>query len=144
MNNTHVKYLCLLITLLQRSSVVDSLLQYPIIHNFSSSTQKIIRSNKNQILKSQEDPFDNDDIYDSPNDDAIKEDGLADWREFRSKLMATTSGESRPKSVSTKNEALLKEQNEALANEYASGVWAHTIAEVSIYIHAWKKLCAYF
>ena len=60
----------------------------------------------------------------------MKEDELSDWREFRSKLMATTSGESRPKSVSKKNEALLKEQNDVLAKEYASGVWAHTTPEV--------------
>ena len=38
----------------------------------------------------------------------------------------------RPKSVSKQNENLLKLQNEKLANEYLSGVWAHEIAEPEV------------
>lgn len=39
---------------------------------------------------------------------------------------------SRPKSVSKRNEELLRGQNEALAEEYLNGVWAHESAVVSV------------
>ena len=72
-------------------------------------------------------------------------DVTSDWREFRARLVAggiTTTEEqtegdapaaedkapaSPPRSVSRRNEALLREQNPALATEYLDGMWAHAI-----------------
>lgn len=104
----------------------ESLLQYSIVPK--NTITKVIRTNT-PLLKAKDDSFN-----ESQNDDVIEEgnDELSDWRAFRSKLAATTSGKSRPKSVSKKNEALLKEQNEILAKEYTSGVWAHSTAEAEV------------
>ena len=49
-------------------------------------------------------------------------------------LSSSSVSSSRPKSVSKQNEKLLRGQNEALAEEYLKGVWAHESAIVSDYI----------
>lgn len=71
----------------------------------------------------------------------INPDDLGDWRTFRMKLteagLPTTSTNTlptesksqpvhKPKSVSKRNEQVLKNQNEKLAEEYLKGVWAHS------------------
>lgn len=84
--------------------------------------------------------FANDDD-DDDDDLSIDPNSLGDWRAFRSNL--ANSGISTPadvpkkkeqaqkrKSVSKENEKLLKRQNTKLAEEYMTGVWAHTTAEV--------------
>ena len=90
------------------------------------------------------DSFDDED--DDDDDDLIDPDSLGDWRTFRRNLAAgitsgiTEAAEGQPEtttqktvSVSKENEDLLKTQNEELAKEYLSGVWAHTTSTVSLW-----------
>jgi len=88
--------------------------------------------------------FNDDD--DDDEDEFIDTDSLEDWRTFRRNLtfeeITTTtttttttkeeekaSTKTKPiKSVSTENEEILLQQNEKLAVEYLTGVWAHPIA----------------
>ncbi|EJK45752.1 hypothetical protein THAOC_35617 [Thalassiosira oceanica] len=85
-------------------------------------------------------------------DDEIDPSSLGDWRQFRMNLSqgaSSTSSEAaidgidlggaketkvkeRPRSVSAKNEELLKKQNSKLAEEYMNGVWAHESALVEV------------
>lgn len=65
---------------------------------------------------------------------------LGDWRKFRASLIAKeeeetttpTTTTAMKQSVAEENEKLLEEQNEALAKEYKSGVWAHLISEPEV------------
>jgi hypothetical protein len=60
---------------------------------------------------------------------------LEDWRKFRASLIAkeeTTTTTTMKQSVAKENEKLLEEQNEALAKEYKSEVWAHLISEPEV------------
>jgi hypothetical protein len=115
--------------------------------NFSVCSNVRSRDNVSTMMSfddfedSSEDEDDEDD-----EDDFIDDEALGDWRSFRKDLLETgltspesqsTSGEpkeaatSRPKSVSRKNENLLMQQNEKLAEEYIGGVWAHEAPTVS-------------
>lgn len=74
-------------------------------------------------------------------DDDMEDVDLGDWRKFRASLIDTgiSTGEeeknkekeSKP-SVADKNEQLLEKQNAQLAEEYRSGVWAHTTGEPEV------------
>ena len=68
---------------------------------------------------------------------------LGDWRNFRRNLSMNPSSDGEPSSekgkterkvVSKENEELLRSQNEQLAEEYATGVWAHPTSTVSRFI----------
>ena len=95
------------------------------------------------ILYALEDDEDDD-------DEEIDDSNLGDWRKFRATLIdgglpsepsSSSSGDKKTttakpkvtsKSVASKNEALLEEQNEELAKEYRTGVWAHTIGQPEV------------
>ena len=90
---------------------------------------------------------DNDDEEEDDDDDDdeyIDTDSLGDWRNFRRSLAmgdADDNDESSKDSTAssmasnerevTENEQVLKKQNKELAEEYASGIWAHQVATVS-------------
>ena len=103
---------------------------------------------------------DDDDDDDEEEDDFIDSDSLGDWRTFRRNLTfeqdqeqdATTSLETTttssttqmastkpPKSVSKANEEILLQQNEKLAAEYLTGVWAHPVATVRMVMVVFLK-----
>jgi hypothetical protein len=63
-------------------------------------------------------------------DEYIDSDSLGDWKAFRRNLATPPAEE--VKSVSKENEELLKTQSQDLAQEYVSGVWAHTTSTVRI------------
>lgn len=87
----------------------------------------------------------NDDDDDDDDDEYIDTDALGDWRNFRRNLAMGTNdddddGSSAKKAIGdsstavamtsnerevTENEKVLEKQNKELAEEYASGVWAH-------------------
>jgi hypothetical protein len=81
-----------------------------------------------------------DDEDDDEDDDFIDDASLGDWRTFRRDLASTLGGEEeseeslsatrKTKSVSKENEELLLSQNEQLATEYLTGVWAHETSTV--------------
>lgn len=89
-----------------------------------------------------------DDEEEDDDDDMIDPDSLGDWRDFRRQLAKTTSSslpvldseETVPKGSSAvrssfvckENEEVLYSQNENLAEEYKTGVWAHEITTVSV------------
>mmetsp|Transcript_110192 Transcript_110192/g.318487 ORF Transcript_110192/g.318487 Transcript_110192/m.318487 type:complete len:465 (-) Transcript_110192:212-1606(-) len=80
-----------------------------------------------QALRDEEEDDDDDD-----DDDYIDTDSLGDWRNFRRSLSMLEEGNEDPeqkkeatKTVSKENEELLRSQNEALHEEYMTGVWAH-------------------
>ena len=102
------------------------------------------RSTSYLMAMADDDDDDDDDEYDDIQ--------LGDWRQFRMNLAETgiktpqdvrkpaedkdesansaiSEEPKRPRSVSKKNEELLKSQNQQLADEYLSGVWAHEISE---------------
>jgi hypothetical protein len=74
-------------------------------------------------------------------DDEIDVDSLGDWRAFRRNLAGLTTQES---PGCTENEQVLRKQNEALANEYHSGVWAHETSTVSCVSSPSASVYAYF
>jgi hypothetical protein len=89
---------------------------------------------------SDEDEDDEDDDDEEDDDEYIDSAALGDWRTFRRNLATSavsdnndesTSKKSRKKSVSKGNEELLLSQNEKLAKEYMTGVWAHETSTVS-------------
>jgi len=71
---------------------------------------------------------------------------LGDWRKFRAALIdgglpgelpSTSDGQEnvqkrKQKAVAEMNAALLAKQNQKLAEEYRTGVWAHTIGQVEV------------
>ena len=68
-------------------------------------------------------------------EDVIDADSLGDWRAFRRNLagMTTDADSESNKAASSscaENERVLRTQNEALANEYRTGVWAHETSTV--------------
>lgn len=77
-------------------------------------------------------------------DEFIDTDSLGDWRTFRRNLTfeepekqqqekdEEAVKEKRPKSVSKENEQILLSQNEELAREYITGVWAHEVAQPEV------------
>lgn len=83
-----------------------------------------------------DDQGEDDEEEDDDEDDLIDADSLGDWRAFRRNLAGSTESseesgtvdKSPKKSVSKENEALLQLQNEELAEEYRTGVWAHEIS----------------
>jgi hypothetical protein len=97
-----------------------------------------------------DDDFDEDDDDDDDDDEYIDTELLGDWRNFRRSLAIGTDddggdGSSGEKAIGdsitaamasnerevTENEKVLEEQNKELAEEYASGIWAHQISTVS-------------
>lgn len=87
-----------------------------------------------------EDSFQEDDD-DDDDDEYIDTESLGDWRNFRRSLAmgdADDNDESSKDSTAasmvsnerevTENEQVLKKQNKELAEEYASGIWAHQVA----------------
>ena len=93
-----------------------------------------------------------DDDEDDDDDDDIDDTSLGDWRKFRASLIdeglpgeetmdeenvnaITKTDDSKKKtrkSVAAKNEKLLEEQNAQLAEEYKTGIWAHTIQQAEV------------
>lgn len=59
-------------------------------------------------------------------DDEIDPDSLGDWRAFRRSLAGLTT----TVAGCIENERVLRTQNEALADEYRTGVWAHETSTV--------------
>ena len=88
-------------------------------------------------------PDDDDDEEDDDDDEGELDSSLGDWRKFRATLIdgglpgeqSSVGGQEvkkERKAVAEKNEALLAQQNEKLAEEYKSGVWAHTIGQPEV------------
>ena len=80
---------------------------------------------------------------DEDDDEYIDTDALGDWRTFRMNLADDDNDEDgkegdgnakkeKTKTVSAENELLLRSQSKKLADEYASGVWAHPTATVRV------------
>lgn len=77
---------------------------------------------------------------DDEEDDEIDADSLGDWRDFRRNLAGMTSNESKTavsksSAGSAENEQVLRTQNEVLANEYKTGVWAHETPTVCCIVY---------
>ena len=139
--------------LLLRLMVSLFLVSIPIVDSFTVGrhSRSSIRHEQSYIPKSslkyslydQDDDDDDDD--DEDDDDFIDTESLGDWRTFRrnlafeeeeekgqQKTKEKDSTKKKPKSVSKENEQILLSQNEELAKEYITGVWAHEISTVSI------------
>jgi hypothetical protein len=96
------------------------------------------------VFDDDEENDEDDDDEEEDDDEYIDSEALGDWRTFRRNLAtsavsdnndeSSTSKKSRKKSVSKGNEELLLSQNEKLAKEYMTGVWAHETSTVSIHI----------
>lgn len=80
-------------------------------------------------------------------EEELNADSLGDWRKFRASLIdgglpsdkpktvdssSSSKKLSSKKSVAAKNEELLAKQNQALAEEYRTGVWAHKISQAEV------------
>jgi ABC-type nitrate/sulfonate/bicarbonate transport system ATPase subunit len=86
-----------------------------------------------------EDDDEEDDDDDEEEDDFIDTESLGDWRTVRRNLAlgqqdrdeSPKTKTKKTKSVSKENEEILLQQNEDLAQEYITGVWAHEVATVS-------------
>jgi hypothetical protein len=82
---------------------------------------------------------DEEDDDEEEEDDFIDTESLGDWRTVRRNLAlgqqegaeSPKTKPKKPKSVSKENEEILLQQNEHLAQEYITGVWAHEVATVS-------------
>jgi hypothetical protein len=114
----------------------------------SSSSAVVSRQRQSPLYYSiydddEDDDEDDDDDDDEDEDDVIDADSLGDWRTFRRNLASPTlpngaasqfeefgAAVPKTKSVSKANEDLLQTQNEQLAKEYLSGVWAHETSTV--------------
>lgn len=104
------------------------------------------------VLRASTDDDDNDDDDDDDDDYSI-DDASLDWRKFRASLIdeglpgevtsqkdgkisdSTTNAEDKKKtrkSVAVQNEKLLEEQNAQLAEEYKTGIWAHTVPQAEV------------
>ena len=91
-------------------------------------------------------PDDEDDDDDEDDEQDLDDSRLGDWRKFRATLidgglpgeLSSTSDDQekaqkkKQKAVPEMNAALLAKQNEKLAEEYRTGVWAHTIGQVEV------------
>lgn len=105
---------------------------------FAKSQRKQRRRQKHTLYDSSSEHDDDDD------DEYIDTDSLGDWRNFRRSLAMATNdnddGSSSKKAIDdsstsaatasterevTENEIVLENQNKELAEEYASGIWAH-------------------
>jgi hypothetical protein len=87
---------------------------------------------------------DDDDDDDNDEDDCVLDpDSLGDWRDFRRNLAMSMKNSddaiydfgskvSVQASVSKENEEVLASQNEALAEEFIKGVWAHKVSTVCL------------
>jgi hypothetical protein len=86
---------------------------------------------------------DDEEEDDDDDDDILTDVSLGDWRKFRASLIdGGLPGENggkkvkveptKNKSVAAENEVLLAQQNEKLAEEYRSGVWAHTVGQPEV------------
>jgi hypothetical protein len=122
----------------------------------TSSSSAVARQRQSPLYYSIADDEDDDDEDDEDDDDdeVMDADSLGDWRTFRrnlaSQTLSTTGAASqleefggvvpKTKSVSKANEELLQKQNEKLAKEYMSGVWAH---ETSTVRTMYKEGCAF-
>ena len=80
-----------------------------------------------------------DDDDDDDEEELVDEASLGDWRKFRASLISSESSSSASSSKRTKaervaaqNEALLAQQNQALAQEYRTGVWAHCVGQAEV------------
>ena len=73
---------------------------------------------------------DDDDLEDDEDEDAP---ALGDWRKFRATLIAQEKpSTASAAAVAPQNQALLQQQNQALAAEYQAQVWAHTIGQPEV------------
>ena len=116
-----------------------------------TSSRISCRTSSSAVLRQRQSPLyystfdgdeDEEDEDDDDDDEIIDADSLGDWRTFRRNLAsAPTEGAAsqleefgasvpKTKSVSKANEKLLRSQNEKLAEEYISGVWAHETSTV--------------
>lgn len=105
---------------------------------FAKPQRKQRRRQKHTLYDSSSEHDDDDD------DEYIDTDSLGDWRNFRRSLAMATNdnddGSSSKKAIDdsstsaatasterevTENEIVLENQNKELAEEYASGIWAH-------------------
>jgi hypothetical protein len=113
----------------------------PISSRISSSA--VSRKRQSPLYYSLQEDEDDEDDDDEEEDDVMDVDSLGDWRTFRRNLVSTAAPMGaasqleefgavvpKSKSVSKANELLLQSQNEALAEEYISGVWAHETSTV--------------
>jgi len=107
------------------------------------------RSQSTFALRASSDDKEDDDD-DDDEESSIDDTSLGDWRKFRASLIdgglpsapsstattTKTAGSStksnKKKSVAAKNEELLAKQNEKLAEEYRTGVWAHTVPDAEV------------
>ncbi len=103
-------------------------------HPLFAVTKTLSKRTFSTIVYSNRKNEDEDDEDDE--DDMIDVESLGNWRDFRRSLGQSFSSSSSVSeklpslSVSTENEALLATQNEELALEYRSGVWAHETSVV--------------
>jgi hypothetical protein len=127
------------------------------VHCFLLSSSNNIHKNKIQASTWPSSPYhrsnsitplwareeDNDDNADDDEDDddidmEDLESSLGDWRAFRNTLTVEAGGGQEQaklnadKKVAKENQVLLQTQNEALASEYQSDVWAHVTAEAEV------------
>ena len=96
------------------------------------------------ILAVASDNYSNDADDDDDDDEYIDTDSLGDWRNFRRSLSTTietddgnnliNNADYRDEYSKKKNEEALKKQDKELAEEYATGAWAHVTSTVSIRI----------
>mmetsp|Transcript_15035 Transcript_15035/g.36735 ORF Transcript_15035/g.36735 Transcript_15035/m.36735 type:complete len:490 (+) Transcript_15035:270-1739(+) len=134
--------LVLLLILAVHVQQVESFSNPPALLSTTSATTTAPRlqftSLRNAMYDDDDEDFDDDD----EDDEFIDTDSLGDWRAFRRNLAfdeqdgeeteenePSSSLKTKPiKSVSKANEEILISQNEKLAAEYLTGVWAHPVA----------------
>lgn len=112
--------------------------------SFSSSARSLRRRPYLSSMLLHAAPNDDDDGDEDDDEEGDLDSSLGDWRKFRAALIdgglpgeqETTSSnkdsKKERKAVAEKNEALLAKQNEKLAEEYRSGVWAHTLGQPEV------------
>jgi hypothetical protein len=99
-------------------------------NNGPSSFATTTRQLQQQQLACFYNDFEGYNDHDDDDADAIDVNALGDWRAFRRNLAFQSKKERAVVSVSSLNEELLASQSKELAQEYKTGVWAHTIATV--------------
>ena len=93
------------------------------------------------LFSAQPDNTENDNT-DNDEDSALNEASLGDWRQYRAALVkreqkqknlqSDNEGNTTPRAVAPQNQALLAQQNAALAQEYQTTVWAHSVVQPEV------------
>jgi hypothetical protein len=111
----------------QETEAFSSPSTIPASRLLQASSNRCLPRPSTAIYATDEDDDDDDDY------DDMESSNLGDWRKFRASLIDEgLPGENNEKSVATENEALLEQQNKELAEEYRSGIWAHTIGQAEV------------